>query len=170
MDPHVPFHALSVEDALAKLDTAPTGLSASEAEKRSQTYGANLLPRKKGEGPLQLLWTQINDPLIWVLVGSAAIAIVADPEDGLKNGLVILAVVVLNTLIGFAQEYRAGQAIESLTQMVPESATVFRDGKKTTVPSSALVPGDVILLASGDKAPPTCESSSPEASRWTKPP
>lgn len=148
-----PFFALSVDQTLDKLQSRTGGLSTDEASERLSKFGPNLLPRKKAEGPIKLLWNQINNPLIWVLIGSAAVAILADPEDGLKNGLVILAVVVLNTLIGFFQEYRAGQAIESLTQMVPEFAKVLRDKRQVLLPASGLVPGDIVLLASGDKVP-----------------
>lgn len=76
-----------------------------------------------------------------------------DPTDGIKNGLVILAVVVLNTIIGFVQEFRAGKAIEALSKMVPENVAAMRDGKKITLAASELVPGDIVLLASGDKVP-----------------
>ncbi len=100
-----------------------------------------------------LLWRQINNPLIWVLIASSGVAIIADPADGLKNGLVILAVVVLNTIIGFVQEFRAGKAIEALSKMVPENVNALRDGQKVTLPAAELVPGDVVTLASGDKVP-----------------
>jgi Ca2+-transporting ATPase len=91
--------------------------------------------------------------LIWVLIGSALIAMLVDPVDGIKNGLVILAVVIVNTIIGFAQEYKASKAIESLSAMVPEFATVQRDGRRVQLPVAELVPGDVVFLQSGDKVP-----------------
>ena len=73
--------------------------------------------------------------------------------DGIKNGAVILAVVVINSIIGFVQEYRAGRAIEALGRMVPELVTVLRDGRRETVAAAELVPGDVVHLAAGDHVP-----------------
>jgi Ca2+-transporting ATPase len=148
-----PWFALDADSVLRALDSSPGGLSTAEAASRLARKGANVLPRASGDTVLDLLWRQINNPLIWVLIASGAIAMAADPTDGIKNGLVILAVVVLNTLIGFAQEFKAGRAIESLSQMVPDNVTALRDGRKATLPAADLVPGDVVLLASGDRVP-----------------
>jgi len=148
------FHAMAVADVIAKLQTdLETGLTTGEANARLAQYGPNVLPKAKGDTPWSLLWRQINSPLIWVLVASGFVAMLVDPTDGIKNGLVILGVVVLNTLIGFVQEFKAGKAIEALSKMVPENVTALRDGNKATVAGAELVPGDVILLASGDKVP-----------------
>jgi Ca2+-transporting ATPase len=151
----LPFHATPSEDVVRRLGTDTTsGLSSAEAAKRLAEYGPNVLPKAKGDTALTLLWRQINNPLIWVLIASGGVAMVVDwSGDGIKNGLVILAVVALNTLIGFVQEFKAGKAIEALSKMVPENVVVLRDGKKATVAAAELVPGDVVLLASGDKVP-----------------
>jgi Ca2+-transporting ATPase len=148
------YHAMAVADVIGKLRTnLETGLTTDEANARLVQYGPNLLPKAKGDTAWTLLWRQINSPLIWILIASGFVAMLVDPNDGIKNGLVILAVVVLNTLIGFVQEFKAGKAIEALSKMVPENVTALRDGKKATVAGADLVPGDVILLASGDKVP-----------------
>ena len=148
------YHAMAVADVIGKLRTnLETGLSTDDANVRLARYGANVLPKAKGDTAWTLLWRQINSPLIWVLIASGFVAMLVDPTDGIKNGLVILAVVVLNTLIGFVQEFKAGKAIEALSKMVPENVTALRDGKKATVAGADLVPGDVVLLASGDKVP-----------------
>ncbi len=147
------WHARPAEAVLETLDAAPEGLSPSQARARLEQHGPNLLPRPQGDTVWTLLWRQINSPLIWVLLVASLVALVADPHDGVKNGLVILAVVILNTAIGFFQEYRAGKAIEALSGMVPEFATALRDGQRLSVPVADLVPGDVVLLASGDKVP-----------------
>lgn len=149
----LPYHAWPSERALAQLKSRPEGLTSAEASERLRLFGENVLPRARGRGPLLLLWSQINTPLIWVLIGSSVIAMLVDPSGGMKNGIVILSVVILNTVIGFIQEYRAGRAIEALVEMVPEQSTVIRDGKEATVPASQLVPGDIVRLASGDKVP-----------------
>ncbi|MBP8183689.1 MAG: HAD-IC family P-type ATPase, partial [Rhodoferax sp.] len=150
----VVYHAMAVADVIATLQTSiDTGLSTEEANVRLIRFGPNLLPKAHGDTAWTLLWRQINSPLIWVLIASGFVAMLVDPTDGLKNGMVILAVVVLNTLIGFVQEFKAAKAIDALSKMVPESVTALRDGKKTTMAGADLVPGDVILLASGDKVP-----------------
>jgi P-type E1-E2 ATPase len=100
-----------------------------------------------------LIWRQINNPLIWVLLVSAVVAMAADPTGGIKNGLVILSVVALNTITGFMQEFKAGKAIKALSLMVPENVFALLEGRKLTLPAAELVPGDVVLLASGDKVP-----------------
>jgi Ca2+-transporting ATPase len=148
-----PWHALGVEETIRRLRTRPEGLRSAEAAERRATHGPNVIPRGRRDTALDLLWRQIHNPLIWVLIASAVVAMVVDPTDGVKNGLVILAVVVLNTLIGFVQEFKAGKAIEALSRMVPEHAAVLREGRKATLPATELVPGDVVLLASGDKVP-----------------
>jgi magnesium-transporting ATPase (P-type) len=147
------WHALPAEQVLADLTSSVQGLTTAEAQRRLQQHGPNVLPKPKGDSALDLLWRQINSPLIWVLIASGVVAMVVDPTDGIKNGLVILAVVALNTIIGFVQEFRAGKAIEALSKMVPENVAAMRDGKKVTISASELVPGDVVLLASGDKVP-----------------
>jgi Ca2+-transporting ATPase len=147
-------HADSVDQCLRVLDTTDQGLDSQQARKRLAEHGPNVLPRGKVDGPLQLLWRQINNPLIWVLIASGGVAMAVDWDgEGIKNGLVIVAVVVLNSLIGFVQEYKAGKAIEALAKMVPQDVNVLRDGHATRVPAAELAPGDVVLLASGDKVP-----------------
>jgi Ca2+-transporting ATPase len=147
------WHAQSTADVLASTGSSADGLTDSEARERLTRFGPNEIPKAEGDGPLVLLWRQINNPLIWVLIAAGFVAMLVDPNDGLKNGLVILAVVALNTLIGFVQEFKAGKAIEALSKMVPENVTALRNGAKVTLPAQDLVPGDVVLLASGDKVP-----------------
>ncbi len=144
------WHALQREQALTELQSTATGLTFSEAEARWRVDGPNELPRRKREGPVLLLWRQIHNPLIWVLIGAAALAFVMGK---VTDGAVVLAVVVLNTLIGFVQEFRAGRAIESLSRMVPENAQVLREGRQQLIPVQELVRGDIVLLASGDRVP-----------------
>jgi Ca2+-transporting ATPase len=150
IEPERSWHTVETDEIIALSGSVQDGLTSEEAARRQQQFGPNVLQRAAKEGPLILLWRQINNPLIWVLIGSSALAV---GLGKVTDGLVVLAVVVLNTLIGFVQEYRAGQAIEALREMVPENANVLRDGRKITVPVAELVPGDVVLLASGDKVP-----------------
>jgi hypothetical protein len=125
-----PWHAHAPDDVLSALSATRDGLTTDEAQKRLAQHGANVLDKKGGVSVMELIWGQINNPLIWVLIGSAVIAMLVDPVDGIKNGLVIMAVVIINTIIGFAQEFKASKAIESLSAMVPEFAIVQRDGNR----------------------------------------
>jgi magnesium-transporting ATPase (P-type) len=145
-----PWHSLSPEDALAQLGTSLDGLSSEEVSRRLETYGPNLLPRAKGDSALVIFWRQINNPLIYVLLAAAAFAFFLGKTI---DGSVVAAVVLINAIVGLIQEYRAGKAIESLSAMVPKSATVMRGGERLTIPAADLVPGDVVLLASGDQVP-----------------
>jgi magnesium-transporting ATPase (P-type) len=145
-----PWHSLDLDGAFGALQTGPEGLTSAEAHRRLQEQGPNVLERVSADGPLGILWRQIDNPLIWVLLASSAVAVVIGK---VTDGLVVLAVVVLNSLIGFVQEFRASRAIEALRGMVPEYATVLRDGGRHRVPVADLVTGDLVLLASGDKVP-----------------
>ncbi|RYZ39231.1 MAG: HAD family hydrolase [Myxococcaceae bacterium] len=148
--PPVPWHALPPEAVLDQLDSTSEGLTEQAARERLARFGPNELKRARSDSLWKLLWRQINSPLIWVLIASAVLAIALGK---VTDGLVVAAVVVLNTLIGFVQEYRAGKAIQALGHMVPESTTVVRDGRPVALPASELVPGDVVRLASGDLVP-----------------
>ncbi len=144
------WHALSADEALAAAAADSSGLSSAEAAARLSAHGPNVIPRGRKDGPFRVLLRQVESPLVWVLAAAAAVAIAVGKVD---DGLIVLAVVVLNTIVGFVQEFRAGRAIEALGGMVAEQATVLRDGTRTTVETAALVPGDVVLLAAGDKVP-----------------
>lgn len=148
--PSDPWHALPTEEVRDRLDTPETGLTSEEAARRLAQYGPNELPRVKDREALKIIVRQFKDPLIYVLLASTALAMLTGK---FFDGLVICGVVVLNALIGFVQEYRASQAIKALSGMVPLQATVLRDGQRQTLPSSQLVPGDVVVLQSGDKVP-----------------
>ncbi len=144
------WHTHSTDETLRTLATTSSGLTQAEAALRLQQAGPNVLPRAAGPGVAALLWRQVKSPLVLVLVGTAFLALaLGKPTDG----LVVLGVVVLNTLIGFLQEYRAGRAIEALQDMVPDHATVVRDGVTCLLPTADLVPGDMVMLQPGDRVP-----------------
>ncbi|HEU0078893.1 MAG TPA: HAD-IC family P-type ATPase, partial [Longimicrobiaceae bacterium] len=144
------WHSATTDEVLRELDAPAGGLSPVEAKRRLEVLGPNTLPRAARESPWKLVLRQVNTPLIYVLLAAAATALAMGKT---VDGMVVLGVVVLNTLIGFIQEYRAGRAIEALIDMVPETATVLRMGERSVVPASQLVPGDVVELKSGDKVP-----------------
>ena len=143
-------HAAAPEDVLGSLDSARGGLTDAEAQGRLERFGPNVLQRAQGDGPFTILLRQVRDPLIYILIAAAALAVATGK---VVDGSVIFGVVIINTLIGFVQEYRAGKAIEALIDMVPETATVLRNGERKNLPASELVPGDVVELQSGDKVP-----------------
>jgi magnesium-transporting ATPase (P-type) len=144
------WHTFEYDKVLVEMESSQNGLASSEVKKRLLEFGANQIKRKSKDGPVKLLWRQVNNPLIWVLIGSSTLAVLIGK---ITDGLVVLAVVILNTIIGFLQEFRAGKAIEALSDMVPENATVLRDGTNKIVPVSEIVPGDIVQLAAGDRIP-----------------
>ena len=119
------WHASPADDVVAELQAGPGGLSAADAHARLERVGPNRLPEASGPSALELLLDQFRTPLIWALLAAGGIALALGE---LEDGLVVLAVVVLNALIGFAQEYRAGRAIAALAELVAEPARVRRDG------------------------------------------
>jgi magnesium-transporting ATPase (P-type) len=144
------WHAFEYDQVLEEMESSQNGLTSYEAKNRLQEFGANQIKRIRKDGPFKLLWRQINNPLIWVLIGSSTLATLIGK---ITDGLVVLAVVIVNTFIGFIQEFKAGNAIEALSDMVPENATVLRDGTNKTIPVSEIVPGDIVRLEAGERIP-----------------
>ena len=124
------WHAQDPETALAALGTSRSGLSERGAAERLAIAGPNVTGGSRGERWMTLLLRQVANPLIVVLLVSGAVAIAL---GDLVDGAVVLGVVAANTLIGFLQEWRAGRAIEALGSMIPDEATVVRDGRRRTV-------------------------------------
>lgn len=127
-----------------------TGLPSSRIAELVHHYGPNKLPSPPRESPLLMLWTQLTDFMVLILI-AAAIAQFA--TDDIKSGVVLLIVVVMNVTIGFVQEYKANKALEALLSLSVPKARVIRDGKQEEVDSSLLVPGDIVVLEEGDAVP-----------------
>lgn len=144
------WHSIDYKEVINSFESSTDGLKSEEVKKRLLKYGPNQLKRKNKDGIIKLLWRQINNPLIWVLLGSS---ILATALGKITDGMVVLAVVVINSIIGFIQEYKAGKAIEALSSMVPENTTVIRNGNIITIPVSEIVPGDIVQVAAGDRIP-----------------
>lgn len=144
------WHTLEYHKVLEFFGSSLSGITSGEASERLSKYGLNQIKRKSGDGVFKLLWRQINNPLIWVLIGSSTLATLLGK---VTDGLVVLSVVVVNTIIGFIQEFKAGKAIEALSDMVPENTIVLRDGRSITISVKDIVPGDIVQLAAGDRIP-----------------
>jgi magnesium-transporting ATPase (P-type) len=134
----------------AKLDAAIAGLDAASAARRLQQYGPNRLPEAPPRGPLVRLLAQFHNLLIYVLLGAAFIA---GAMGHWVDTVVILGVVLVNAVIGFVQEGKAEDALRAIRNMLSSQAMVLRNGRHVSVPAEDLVPGDVVLLQSGDKVP-----------------
>lgn len=162
------FETLSAEQTCAELQTdATVGLSEAEAAARLEKYGKNKLEEKKKMSPIAIFFSQLKDPMIYVLF--AAIAVTAgisiyetvhwmqagNAFDFLKVGdwpdvVIILAVILLNALIGTVQEIKAQSSLDALKQLSSPESTVIRGGKRMRVKSETLVPGDLVVLEEGD--------------------
>lgn len=153
-------YTLSAEESLSALQTNECGLSAEEAEKRLKTYGRNELRRKKKKGPLRLFLAQFTDFMTILLICAAAITAVTAFATGDKHELVdtgiLLFIILLNTFVGFVQQYRADNAIEKLRRLSVGRTKCVRGGKDMLVESDLLVPGDIIYLEEGDRIPADC--------------
>ncbi|MFO1039822.1 MAG: HAD-IC family P-type ATPase [Geminicoccaceae bacterium] len=137
-------------ETLAALGSSPDGLTDAEAQRRLSETGPNRLPAPARVGPLRRFLLQFHNLLIYVLLGAAGVtAALGD----LVDTLVILAVVLINAVIGFVQEGRAESALDAIRRMLSAEATVLRDGRAQTVPAESLVPGDIVRLQSGDRVP-----------------
>ncbi len=147
----IAWHALSAEEAARRERTdLAQGLSAAEAARRAAEFGANRLTPMKTQGPLVRFLLQFYQPLVLILLAATAVtAAVGEWVDA----AVILAVVLVNALIGFAQEAKALKAIDALARAMTATALVVRGGERRSVPAAELVPGDIVQLQSGDKVP-----------------
>jgi calcium-translocating P-type ATPase len=142
------WHAAEADAVLQALGSSREGLSTAEAQARLEAHGPNRLPEASGPSALHLLLGQVRNPLMYALV---AAAVVAAAFGELEDAAVVLAVVVLNTAIGFLQEYRAGRAIAALAALVAEPAVVRRDDGWLRVSAAEVVPGDVLAVGQGDR-------------------
>ena len=144
------WHALTGAQALEQLGVGPDGLDSAEAARRLTAYGRNRLSGGRERSPWLRLAAQFKDVLIQVLIAAAIITMALG--HWLDAG-VILGVVVVNALIGFTEERRAEKALRAIRGLLSARATVRRDGYAKTVSAEEVVPGDIVLLQSGDRVP-----------------
>ncbi|MDX5594634.1 cation-transporting P-type ATPase [Pseudovibrio sp. SPO723] len=144
------WHALSISDTLLALSATEKGLTQLQVEKRLQEHGPNKLPENAGPSALKRFLGQFHNVLIYVLLGSACITALL---GHVIDTSVILAVVIINAIIGFIQEGNAERAMDAIRQMLAPSANVIRDEQRKSIPADRLVPGDIVLLEAGDRVP-----------------
>jgi Ca2+-transporting ATPase len=145
------WHTLEADETLARLQSdLQRGLSAGKAQQRLQRYGPNELVDRGGVSPWRILWGQLTSIMVVILIVAGVIAAVL---GDLEDTIVILALVIINTLIGFTQEYRAERSMAALKSMAVPTVRVRRDGKVQEMPAPQLVPGDVVLLEAGNRVP-----------------
>ncbi|MGH9956489.1 MAG: HAD-IC family P-type ATPase, partial [Pyrinomonadaceae bacterium] len=148
--PDTPWHVLTVDEAAEKLDATLLGLTTDEATQRLLEVGPNELLASGRVSPWTILLEQFKNVLIIILL--AATTLSAFLGHGIE-AIAITVIVLFAVVLGFWQEYRAERAIEALREMAAPAATVIRDGREQRLPARDLVPGDIILLATGDKVP-----------------
>jgi len=144
------WHNRTQQETIQALETAATGLSAAQARDRLARYGPNQLPRARPRSALRRLIDQFRNLLILILLGAVALSIALGHW---LDASVIAMVVVVNVLLGFFQEGRAENALTAIRGMLAGKTTAMRDGRRRTLPSRDLVPGDLILLEAGDRVP-----------------
>jgi P-type Mg2+ transporter len=140
----------ATEQLLSDLNSASTGLSQADAEGRLKEYGANEINSGNQTGTFGLLLSQFKSPLVLILVVAAIISAIAGEWP---DAMIVIAIVIGSTMLGFWQEYHASDAIEKLRSKVTIKSTVLREGKKQEVPSREVVPGDIVILSAGSLIP-----------------
>jgi len=151
------WHAFTIEESYDRIRSSPLGISEGEAAARLEKYGPNELVQTHRISKWRILAGQFAEPLVIVLiiaaVISASLGVIRGGSEEFLDAAVIAFVIVVNGLLGFYQEYRAERSILALKAMAAPRAKVLRGGKSLTIASRELVPGDLVLLAAGDRVP-----------------
>lgn len=144
------WYQKSADDVFAELSTQKEGLSASQAAEKLEKHGPNELKEEASRSFFAKLLDQFKDVLILILIGAAVVsAFVSEVADA----VIIIAIVIVNALLGLYQEGKAEKALEALKKMASPEAKVIRDGKSVVLPSAQIVPGDIVVLETGDIVP-----------------
>ena len=149
------FYCEDAGEVLRQVESSPEGLTSQEAARRLEQNGKNKLAEGKKDSLIKRFFQQMADPMILILLAAAAISgvLAVVQGDSFADVIIILAVVIVNAVLGVYQESKAEAAIEALQQMSAATSKVLRDGKLTTVHSEDLVVGDVVILEAGDAVP-----------------
>ncbi len=153
----VHWYNLPAGQVLERLQTSPQGLSTAEAAERLRHHGPNELVQLTRINPWRIFASQFTSLLVIILIFAAivsgALALSTGEAEEWIDAIVIMAIVVINAILGFVQEYRAEKAIQALRALAAPLADVIRDGERKAVPARELVPGDIFLLEAGDRVP-----------------
>jgi len=157
------YHNKEIKEIFKELNSSENGLEEKEAEKRLQEYGLNEIKEEKKISPLKIFINQFKNFLIYILFAAVVISTIIGYQEYMQHGgnllkhlmesIAILIILIMIGVIGFIQEYRAEKAIEALKKLASLKAKVMRDGKKKEIDVSNLVPGDIVVLETGDKIP-----------------
>ncbi|HAU5153428.1 TPA: cation-translocating P-type ATPase [Clostridioides difficile] len=146
----MPWHSRATHEILESLDSSEEGLTDTEAEKRLKENGLNELRKKPNRTTLQMLWSQITDAMVLILIGAAILSLIFGE---FTEAFVILIIVTVNAVIGIVQEKKAESSLEALKNMNSPTARVMRDGEENVIPASNLVVGDIVFLEDGAMVP-----------------
>ncbi len=144
------YYSKNIKEIFRELNTSEKGISEEEAKKRLLGYGLNEIREEKRISPFRIFLGQFNSFIVWILI--AAVIISMFLGDYLE-GIVIIIILVINAIIGFIQEYRAEKAIKALKKLAGLKAKVIRGGQRREIDAAYIVPGDTIILETGDKVP-----------------
>ncbi|MFW6310523.1 MAG: cation-translocating P-type ATPase, partial [Prolixibacteraceae bacterium] len=140
-------HGLTVEETFSEFDTSEEGLSDKQVKEKREKYGKNVIEGKKEKSLFHLFLDQVNNPVIYLLMGAAVVSFIF---GDLPEGIAIIVVIILNTAIGFWMEYQARTSVKALKKLNRLQAKVKRNGETTNLDAAEIVPGDVIELEAGD--------------------
>ena len=146
----IAWHALPADEARRRLDAGDAGLDAAQVQQRLRRYGPNRLRRAPKRGPMRRFLAQFHNVLLYVMLASALVTALLG--HWIDTG-VLLAAVVVNAVIGFVQEGKAESALDAIRALLSPQALVLRGGRREAIAAAELVPGDRVLLASGDRVP-----------------
>ncbi len=143
----VDYYSLSVSETIKSLNSSKNGLTEAEAKKRLEEFGYNELEKGKGHSAITIFLSQFKNALIILLIFAGFLSLFLGEEI---EAIAIFAIVLLNAILGFVQEYKAEKAIEALEKISAPTAIVLRDGKEQKIPAREIVPGDILILEAGD--------------------
>lgn len=144
------LHLLSVAEALKQANSRPSGLTSPEAAGRLTRYGPNLRKQVTRTSPLRPFLNQVRSPLVILLIAAMSLSFALGDH---ADALIVMAIVLVSSVLGFWQEYRASNAVAALLAVVETRVNVLRDGSEVEVPVSEVVPGDIVILNAGDTIP-----------------
>lgn len=142
------YYNKSVNELLMHLNTSLNGLASEEAALRQEKYGKNILKEDHEVSKLKILLNQLKSFIVYILILAAIISFIFNK---FTDSLIILIIVILNTILGYVQEYKAEKSIQALKKLTEPTTLVMRDGKEQTIFSSELVPGDLIIIEAGSR-------------------